>query len=203
MTSGVVMNDIKENAPGMITLCPMCRYSLHGLPAKHTCPECGFRYDRNAYTASRPRVGLIIFVAANVALVLAGIGLWWWYGAAPRATTASMFVIVGLMYLVATSWRLARCKRFVLVSDDELRIFDARHQEQVFPMTQISDAKWSRTDGMVEVFAHGGAVLTRIPSSLLGSHRRSKTLATTITTFAGARDRGKPDGGNDQEKVSG
>lgn len=25
--------------------CPRCRYNLRGLPARHTCPECGFAYD--------------------------------------------------------------------------------------------------------------------------------------------------------------
>jgi hypothetical protein len=28
-----------------ITRCPVCRYDLTGLPAKHRCPECGFIYD--------------------------------------------------------------------------------------------------------------------------------------------------------------
>lgn len=25
--------------------CPVCNYSLQGLPASHRCPECGFEYD--------------------------------------------------------------------------------------------------------------------------------------------------------------
>lgn len=37
-----------------MTHCPMCRYSLEGLPRKHDCPECGFACDRDA-TAVRPR----------------------------------------------------------------------------------------------------------------------------------------------------
>lgn len=28
-----------------LTHCPACRYDLTGLPAEHTCPECGFAYD--------------------------------------------------------------------------------------------------------------------------------------------------------------
>ena len=31
----------------MIERCPVCRYSLQGLPAVHRCPECGFVYDES------------------------------------------------------------------------------------------------------------------------------------------------------------
>lgn len=31
--------------PSGHTNCPMCDYPLTGLPAAHTCPECGFQYD--------------------------------------------------------------------------------------------------------------------------------------------------------------
>lgn len=27
--------------------CPVCNYSLRGLPARHRCPECGFEYDEH------------------------------------------------------------------------------------------------------------------------------------------------------------
>ncbi|MCB9852519.1 MAG: hypothetical protein H6819_05450 [Phycisphaerales bacterium] len=33
--------------PAGWTECPICEYSLKGLPAVHACPECGFRYDTN------------------------------------------------------------------------------------------------------------------------------------------------------------
>lgn len=34
--------------------CPVCNYSLRGLPARHRCPECGFEYDEHT-RAWRPR----------------------------------------------------------------------------------------------------------------------------------------------------
>lgn len=32
--------------PPTLTHCPVCRYSLTGLPRNHRCPECGFEYDQ-------------------------------------------------------------------------------------------------------------------------------------------------------------
>jgi hypothetical protein len=34
--------------------CPVCNYSLNGLPLAHRCPECGFEYDEQS-RAWRPR----------------------------------------------------------------------------------------------------------------------------------------------------
>ncbi len=27
--------------------CPVCEYSLQGLPDHHRCPECGYQYDKD------------------------------------------------------------------------------------------------------------------------------------------------------------
>lgn len=48
--------------PRKLSKCPMCRYSLAGLPARHQCPECGFPYDERmsirAYDLKRNLIGL-------------------------------------------------------------------------------------------------------------------------------------------------
>lgn len=42
----------------MIPLCPVCGYSLQGLPEDHQCPKCGLRYDAESeiYFHVNPRV---------------------------------------------------------------------------------------------------------------------------------------------------
>ncbi|MCP4593469.1 MAG: hypothetical protein GY842_22255 [bacterium] len=48
-----------ELAP--FTHCPVCTYSLRGLPPDHRCPECGLRYDEGTlvFRPRRPRLGLL------------------------------------------------------------------------------------------------------------------------------------------------
>lgn len=166
---------------GMIEVCPACRYSLRGLPEKHSCPECGFRYDRNACLLTRPRLGLIVFGATSAAMLVTGVALWWWLGEwVGRGMAPSLFVSVGLMGVLASAWRLRRSSRFIVVSRDELRVVDCRYQEKSFPMNEIADAEWSRISGAVTVTAFGGRELIVIPPQFLGSHRRSKLLSTLV-----------------------
>lgn len=37
--------------------CPVCRYSLQGLPAVYRCPECGLAYDRDIVVLGGQRTG--------------------------------------------------------------------------------------------------------------------------------------------------
>jgi len=57
-----------DDASGRLKRCPVCDYSLRGLPAAHRCPECGFRYDEHTTvwrpTSFRKHFGTLLVVVA-------------------------------------------------------------------------------------------------------------------------------------------
>lgn len=171
----------------MIKVCPACRYWLRGLPATHTCPECGFRYDRNACLVTPYRVGRIVYGAASAAMFVTGVALWW---CKARGVGHWIFLSVGLMGSVGTAWHLRRSNRFILVSLDELRVVDLQDQERAFPMNRIVDAKWSPISGAVTVTTREKRELIVIPHEFLGSHRRSRRLALLVRQHVAARQVG-------------
>lgn len=172
----------------MLEVCPACQFFLRGLPEKHVCPECGFRYDRNACHVAPVRMGRIVYGIASTAMFLTGVFLSWWE---TRGIGPLIFITIGLMGMMGALWHLKKKNRFVLVSLDELRIVDFADQERVFSMSQIVDAEWSWISGSVTVTAQDKRELVVIPAGFLGSARRSRLLVLSVRQHLAARRRQK------------
>ncbi len=200
------MADKRDGSEGlfheMLGSCPMCGYLLDGLPEEHICPECGFRYDRNAHILALPRLPAAIYVGMSAALLVTGVALHWWFNAwlwrnlAPLILVASGLsgIIMAVMGLrLRKSFSLVsrdevrafdhRRKSFFLVSRDEIRAFDYRQEEKVIPMNQVKNAEWSFTEGSVIFTGFDGEELVTIRSEFFGSRRRAKSFASLIQKY--------------------
>jgi len=162
----------------MISTCPICSYSLSGLPDEHKCPECGFEYERDAFFIEQERLGLRLFAIASAALCV-GVLVAWRLG-----RIGFMAVAPFAMLLVGSLFRVATPRRGFIVSRRELQFVRNGRLDQGFPMANIRGAEYSWITGEVAVTAHDGTVPLRIPRGFIWSTKRAKSLAAAINDCA-------------------
>lgn len=84
----------------MIPLCPVCGYSLQGLPDNHQCPECGLRYDSESeiYFHVNPRA----LWGAMVGSVGTAVWLAYWaQGWKAAGSVGRVIALAGLLFALA------------------------------------------------------------------------------------------------------
>ncbi len=91
--------------------CPICGYSLEGLPAVHRCPECFFEYDEftHAWTNKKLATWAIVFspfAGVMVYFVVREIhrNSWW---------NDPLMLILVVMLFLAFAYRIFKMKRLV------------------------------------------------------------------------------------------
>jgi len=162
----------------MISTCPICSYSLSGLPDEHKCPECGFEYERDMFFIEQERLAWRLLAIANAAIFIALL-VAWWLGRSGFVAVA-MFAVL----LVGSLVRCAAPRRGFVVSRRELQFVRNGRLDQGFPMANIRGAEYSWITGEVAVTAHDGTVPLRIPRGFIWSTKRAKSLAAAINGYA-------------------
>jgi len=155
--------------------CPQCDYCLRGLTEPIVCPECGLTIGECSILF-RPQVTPLLALAVaslTVAIMFFGLaiarGTGW-----GRAGWTIPFVILsagsGVRWLRAT-------KRFVLLSNDAIRMRAHRGTIVNVPLGDVTDVSVCPLDGAIAIRGTDGQLLARFS---FGSVRLAKKVAHEI-----------------------
>lgn len=102
-----------------LTKCPHCRYSLRGLPVRHTCPECGLVYDETCVLIRLRgwRKGDVWLVGGLGVVASTGLVFWRLHSSAGDPVPAwQVFAYLGVLVASLTSYVLrARFNRRAVI----------------------------------------------------------------------------------------
>lgn len=150
--------------------------------------------ERDSEMVERPRAGWRISAIAGAVMLVLGLAVWAWRG-------AFSLVLLGVVAIISSLWRLRDPRKIVLVSQDTVRVFGGQDGEQTYSMADVRNAEWSRATGEVAVNGYQGTVLTRVPYSFLSSHKHARRLASAINEYVAKRKQSEVLGGDKQDDV--
>ena len=153
--------------------CPACGYSLHGLPAQHTCPECGLGYEPGMAVYRQKRLESTAGLALGASLLIAGAAMLVWKG-------DPLLVTVGAIWTPLHLWRLRRKPNVAIVYCDSLCLIGHRGERTVVEFAGLVRAKWSFVDGSIALLDNLDFPVHVIPRGFLRSDRRARQLARAI-----------------------
>lgn len=166
----------------MLTHCPICTYDLSGLPQSHTCPECGFEYDRRTVVIWQGNrfawFALFFFGLGGLGNLPIGFvvgGRAWWY------------TVLSLCMLHA-AWRGARSlflrrKNRVVVGPQGVTTVDAGGAIRRYPWSAFATAVYQVAGGGVVLVSDTGRAVGVIGYDFLGSTQRVRQAIEVINGF--------------------
>jgi len=173
----------------MLIRCPLCTYSLRGLPDRHRCPECGYDYDQRMEVIEQSATLAVIFLGC---LAMAAVGLFILWPIQLRGLGV-VFAPIGLVYML---WYVTRFfagyHNKVVIGPDGIQLIKRRRVRDRFSWSQISRVTGGR--GSVELRDRHDCILHSVTEGFLGSDNRLKQLREVATAFL--EDAGQTNGGD-------
>jgi len=157
----------------ILECCPICEYSLRGLPDPHRCPECGFEYDRAMQVIRQSaKLSALEFAWVSVFLFFVALAV-----AAGRNLSLWQYLKLGLFAVVAISaWRVIRGRRNKAILWLGGMVLVGRESgPERFSWKQVESINYRRFGGAAQLIASGGTTITDIEQDFFGSN--AKTLA--------------------------
>ena len=170
----------------MQTKCPICGYSLDGLPARHSCPECGFDYDKSMTPFDGLHKPLLIpnhlCLLLFILTVPASIVLIWTdtkHGVSYAMILTSFVMPPSIMALLRWK-RPETCPRLILLGDSGLVVLPDRGEPYRFGWLEIQYAKQSWVRGGLNILDANGQSIAYLSFRYFKSSRDLRRLVEQI-----------------------
>ncbi len=148
--SGSAHNEPTRSVAHRLGKCPVCNYSLRGLPSTHRCPECGWFYDAQT-RIWRPLKPKVIF-GGFVGLICGSSQLVQFIFQAPRIWIPVCVLWVGLTsYLGWRCYLIYKRGQFVCVGPDGIRYRLQKTEAQLILWKDMAAIHRQRFDKLCRV----------------------------------------------------
>ena len=137
--------DDLQSPPPVFDRCPRCDYSLRGLPANHTCPECGLRYDEHCelYRIRNPKAAFTLLLCVFGSVGGSGKGLEHFGHWATAGFWEKLFAVgavvwlILIVFLARKLYRIYRRGQFVAVTADGLILRMVGCKDDLIPWERV------------------------------------------------------------------
>ena len=155
-----------------LSKCPLCRYSLARLPARHQCPECGFAYDDR-----------MSIQTLNLKRNLIGMGstfAWYLFCVGFLAYKHGMAAVPAICYaglVVFPVWGVVlyrnRRRNIIISWPDGFQFIKKGVAGRVYAWTEIESLRQSLYTGYVYISLHDGTEQRLFGVRFFGTHKKA------------------------------
>ena len=188
-----------------LTTCPVCAYSLMGLPDRHACPECGFSYDKRMLVETVNLKKQLSLAIAFSLFALPMLGLWGWMtyiSGVARGFGFLVFLCFPIGGWYGYFWR-RRHNNKIIVWDAGIQVIRKGKPGPVHSWDGIESVERSSVNGCAIVYLRDGSTARLFGERFFGSHRKTGEFVSRLRRCQDERctlERNQP--GKEPEKGS-
>lgn len=163
----------------MLARCPLCNYSLIGLPDRHKCPECGFSYDKRMEVLTLALRTQVFWLVAWT-LVFLGLAAFFAYRGGLASIPMIMYAIILFYPLYGFYLWKIRQQNKILLWHDGLQLIRRSKPGPVYLWRDIRVAEQSFVGGHAVLKMRDGDSIALFGRKFFGSHRRTGDFVKRI-----------------------